>query len=196
KKYTVIHFAKPRVLKKHGKKRPHIDGLRKDCVTSKLEILGVTLQSNLKWKTHVDNVRKKVCGITRAFRKVASSTHGVRQNFKQRLYLSTARTVLNYACAAWYCPRAPALPESYLDALKTQQNTFFRIILGGLLHNRRSVLRKESYIETLAVHLDQTSLLTRARLLATEVWDTIVNARNAIKAAYCRPEHQSKIPNQ
>jgi hypothetical protein len=190
KKYTVMHFAGSKTLKRDGEKVPRIEGVTKKSVTTELNILGVTLQSNLKWKAHVDNVCKKVSGIANAFRKTTSSAYGVRQNFKRRLYVSTARSVLTYACAAWHCPRGLTsnrerheVPKSYLGNFEVQQNKFLRLILGALRHTRCQVLRKESFVETLAIYLDCTSLSTRARLLGTDVWTTIVNARNSVQAA-------------
>ena len=62
--------------------------------------LGVTIQSNLKWKSHVLNVSVKAnCILSLLRRNLRSAPKAIRE----LSYISLVRPVLEYACPVW-CP--------------------------------------------------------------------------------------------
>ena len=84
-------------------------------VTSTHPYLGITFSSDLKWKTHINNVTKSskmVIGVIR--RNFKACTPDV----KSRLYLSLVQPKLEYGTAAWY----PSTQKEKLQLDKVQRS--------------------------------------------------------------------------
>ena len=64
------------------------------------QILGVTLQSNMKWNIHVDNVIKKASIRLYMLRLLKRSNAKI--EILMTIYITTITPVLKYACQAWH----------------------------------------------------------------------------------------------
>ena len=69
-------------------------------VVNESKYLGVTIQSNLKWKSHVLNVSTKANRILSLLRRNLRSTPKV---IRELSYFSLVRPILEYAYSVW-CP--------------------------------------------------------------------------------------------
>lgn len=101
-----INFSKTVSMTITLKRKPllytyHIGNRNLESITS-VKYLGITINSNLKWDTHIDNICnkafKKLCFLRRKLKKSPSSV-------KLQAYLSLVRPVLEYASIVWdpYC---------------------------------------------------------------------------------------------
>ncbi|KAF2105417.1 hypothetical protein BDV96DRAFT_592502 [Lophiotrema nucula] len=71
--------------------------------------------------------------------------------------------------------------ESLLKGLEPRQNDFLRLAMGALQGTPIEELQKETNIEALDVFMRRICLTTRAKLVGTEVWDTIQEAKAKIE---------------
>lgn len=63
--------------------------------------LGVTVDSKLTWKPHIDNVLQKLAGITKSLRGVARQGWGVKLHIMRLLYNAIFVPVLMYGAVVW-----------------------------------------------------------------------------------------------
>ena len=87
------------------------------------KVLGLTIQSNLKWNEHINSVVSKASKrlyIIRALRR-----NGVPVEDLIEIYFALIRSVLEYCCVVWH----NALPAYLAEQLERVQKRAFRIIL-------------------------------------------------------------------
>ena len=99
----------------------YIDGGPIQIVES-VKVLGVTLQNDLKWASHVDNIIKKAAKrlyILRVLKRNGLDVDGLKTIFKTLI-----RSVLQYSCPVWHF----SLPAYLSDRIEKIQRRAFRII--------------------------------------------------------------------
>ena len=82
---NIIHYP----YKLHGGQLEHV---------TKAKYLGVTVQSNLKWDSHISNICNKAnstLGFLKRNLKISSTT------LKQQAYTTLVRPSIEYACSVW-----------------------------------------------------------------------------------------------
>ena len=68
------------------------------------KLLGVYLDTKLKWTTHHNHVLKRAIRWTALFRRMNRSTKGLSQKYARQLYLAVAIPRITYAADVWYIP--------------------------------------------------------------------------------------------
>jgi hypothetical protein len=101
-----------------------IDGHALEVVRSH-KVLGLVIQNDLKWNTHIESVVSKASKrlyIIRILRR-----GGVPVEDLLSIYFALIRSVLEYCCVVWH----HALPLYLADVLERMQKRALRIILPG-----------------------------------------------------------------
>ena len=98
------------------------------------KMLGVTISNNLTWSKHVDNIVSKAG--KRVYMLYQLKRAGISQNDLVKMYVSTIRPVLEYACPVW----STSLPTYLSDAIEMIQKRVLRSVHPGLHYDDILVL--------------------------------------------------------
>ena len=90
------------------------------------KVLGVVIQANLKWNSHISNIVKKA--NKRLFLLRLCKRAGVKTCDLIEIYTSLVRSLLEYCCVVWH----PALPNYLHDDLERVQKRALVIIFPGV----------------------------------------------------------------
>ena len=99
----------------------YIDGAPIQTVES-VKVLGVTLQNDLKWESHVDNITKKAAKRLYILRVL--KRNGLPVDDLKTIFKTLIRSVLQYSCPVWHS----SLPAYLSDRIEKIQRRAFRII--------------------------------------------------------------------
>ena len=89
-----------------------------------VKILGILLDDDLRWNSHVDYLTKKGASLLHSFSHL--KIFGTQTEVLKSVYCSYVRPSLEYACPAWH----PGLTKDQTDRLETIQKKAVKIILG------------------------------------------------------------------
>ena len=116
-------------------------------IVQSAKLVGVHIQNDLKWNTHIDSIVKK--SHTRIHFLVQLRRANVPKKDMIKFYLCIIRPVLEYACPAW----STSLPHYLSEKLESVQKRSMAIIFPGIayeaalekaklitLHERRMIL--------------------------------------------------------
>ena len=98
-----------------------IDNVPLDCVKS-TKLLGISIQSNLKWDLHVGTICRK------ASKRLYALRCGVLPRDLCSVFCCFIRPVVEYACPVWHS----SLSNALFDELKQIQKRATKIMLPGL----------------------------------------------------------------
>ena len=136
-----------------------INGTELDSVLSH-KVLGLTLQSDLRWNVHIESIISKACKRLYILRVLRRS--GVSVTDLTTVYVTLIRSLLEYGCLVWHS----SLPACLSDKLEYIQKRALRIILP-----------KSAY--TLALEtLNLSSLFSRREGLCNKGFSSFVNFEN------------------
>ena len=99
----------------------HIDSAPIPIVES-AKVLGVSLQNNLKWKSHVDNITKKAA--KRLYILCVLKRNGLHDDNLKTIFMTLIRSVLQYGCPVWHS----SLPAYLSNKIENIQRRAFRNI--------------------------------------------------------------------
>ena len=95
------------------------------CITAHIKVLGVIIQSDLKWDKNVDSIVKHAkteIHVLRVFR-----SYGLPHSDPITLYKSFIRPLMEYAAPAWN----GALTQHQVTRFERAQKRALRVILGA-----------------------------------------------------------------
>lgn len=105
--------------------------------SNNVKYLGVTLDSRLKFVTHVKEIKKKATRIRGMLYPIIGRKSPIPTKTKINIYCMYVRSVLTYAGPAW----APAISKSNWKSLEAVQNIALRTILATPLYvNNKTLL--------------------------------------------------------
>ncbi|XP_071947377.1 uncharacterized protein [Antedon mediterranea] len=103
-----------------------------------LKLLGVTIQDNLKWDTHIGEIVSKankamhIVSVLKRF--------GAPEDQLIKIYKSFIRPIIEYACPTWHS----SLTSELSFDLESVQKRFLRILLGRRYYSYTAALKKFS----------------------------------------------------
>ena len=103
-------------------------------VVEEMKLLGIVIQSNLKWKSNTSNLTKK--GWRRMWLLRNLNKLGGSEEQLLKVYIEQIRSVLEMACPVWH----PGLTEIETRNIERLQKTAFAIIRGQDHTNYRDAL--------------------------------------------------------
>lgn len=119
---------------------------------TKAKLLGVTIDSKLNFKSHIDNVIRKTNGAMQALSPILQG-RTLSEKLKCRLYKAYIRPIISYGCPAWYT----RISNTNLLRLQRIQNKCLRRALSvrireistNELHERASCSRIGTFLRTI-----------------------------------------------
>lgn len=173
-KYHVMHCKRPRsqvprIPEDDWKLLPNIEGLNREkepC--QQLKLLGVIVDCALNWQAHISHIKGKVSQRLGYLTKVSDSTWGPDLDTMLRLYSTTVRPIITYACPAWFIfdpNNKPhwALAKTQIEKLEKLQQRCLRQLSDALSCTTGPVLEKEFHIESMENLLDRLASNHRAK---------------------------------
>ena len=149
------------------------------------KFLGVHLDRSLAFQKHVEYTTKKVEQRCRVLACLASKEWGWRKKHLRQVYITTQRTVLDYAASAWQ----PWLSNTSMNKLETAQNAALRLVTGQYRSTPVEALRKEAGVESYKVH--SKKILTTASEKADRLDSN--HPKYLAKNPPSPPTHRSKV---
>ncbi|EDN04750.1 predicted protein [Histoplasma mississippiense (nom. inval.)] len=150
-----------------------------------MRVLGVWLDSRLRWKGHLDAVAGKMKTQVRALSQTTQSTWGLPLRQARMVYNMVIRPALTFGAIAWHQPQGqggtgPAKSGLALK-LTTVQNSCLRIVAGAYKRTPTSTLEAETHTVPLDIHLDGLVAKAVNRMKASGMAQQIENACAAIR---------------
>jgi len=136
-------------------------------VVDEYKFLGVLIDKNLRFKKHADKTRKKGRKRINILRCMSGKAWGQTLETQRKLYLTYARSTIEYASPAWY----NMLSETEKRKMEVEQNIALRSI-GGLGKTCPvDFLRLETEIEPLRTRMKKNDMITAERYKRLEADD-------------------------
>ena len=90
------------------------------------KVLGLTVQNDLRWNTHIDNITKKASKRLHIIRVLRNA--GVPPQDLVKIYIALIRSILEYCCPVW----STCIPSYLSDKIEKLQKRALRILFPDL----------------------------------------------------------------
>ena len=136
------------------------------AATSHVRVLGVQVDSKLKWGPHLAKIEQKYAAQSPAIDRISASTWGASFKSAKLIYSSVVRPSITYGASIWYTPQGVASSRKHVDRkLETLQNKSLRRVLGAYRAVGSRILEKEAGIPPISIVLAaQVANATKRRL--------------------------------
>ena len=191
-KYELIHFHRgKREACKHATLR-----LGEIVVkpSDSARILGVQIDSALKWSDHIKKIKVKAESAIRSLTRLSTSTWGASMNRARMIYKQVVLPGLIYGSQVWYQPdtirKGPSRMEKLLQGIERR---CLRIITGAYRATPVEMLHQEAKVLPLKLALDRITMRNAEKRQKGPVEDVIKYACSEIeKRAPPRPSLKGK----
>jgi len=141
--------------------------------------LGVTLDTALNWKHHIQNITTKISKSIGALTSLAGSTWGARVTELRRIYQAVVIPQMMYGCSAWSVAqeRGEGYTKQTANSLKRLQAKAARILGGAYKTTSGAALDIELHLLPIEQQIWKTSAETVSRILSTEKMPTLAGFR-------------------
>lgn len=131
--------------------------------------LGVTMDSKLKWQTHIESIQRKVTRTVSALASLGNSKWGVKLQQMRKLYEGVTIPQMMYACSVWSYARSNGTPytQAALRVLQGLQARAARVISGAFRATSYAALDIETQLLLVAQRIERCSKETLSRMLTT-----------------------------
>lgn len=179
-KYQLIHFT-PRLKKFNLQATIRIPGFQ-GGPSPVVRILGVHLDSRLKWGPHIRQTATKAMAQMSAITRLTQSTWGASFAKARQIYAAVVRPVLAYGCEVWYDPEDKRVGRNKLTyPLQTIQNKCLRTVTGAYKTTNVQILEHEASIPPLDLHLERLAVTHALRTTDTDGSRTITQACDVVE---------------
>ena len=152
-KYEVIHLTRTR-NRFNLKATPILDRLRINT-KDHIRVLGVQVDSKLKWRPHLAYVKEKAASLLLATGRITASTWGTGFNKAKLLYDTVVTPAILYGASVWYSPQGTTYATKNIDRqLETIQNGHLRKVTGAYKAASGRLLEKESDTPPITTRLE------------------------------------------
>ena len=145
-----------------------------------IRILGLQIDSKLKWGAHTRKIQEKMTKQSRALTKISTSTWGATFLKARQVYTAVVRPAMTYGSTIWHMPKEIQKSNVISNKLAVIQNKCLRNIAGAFKATPIAVLKAETFIASIDIHFDQLQAQTRQRLCQNGQKSFITNACNKI----------------
>ena len=179
-KYELTHFSKART-KFNLQASARFQGIDKQPDT-KVRVLGVWLDSKLRWTEHAAQVELKADRQAGALTRITASTWGSALVRGRQIYSSIVRSLLSYGAPAWHSPKGDKKKaRKVLEKVQKTQNKCLRTVLGAFKATPIASLETEAFVPPIDLYLDERIAAFQRRLQASPSYDTIQKACKTIQ---------------
>ena len=146
-------------------------------------MLGLQLDSELRWKSQVQAIDAKMKTQVFALARTTASTWGITLRMARQVYLTIVRSALSYGASLWHTPsESPtSRPRGPVVGLRAHQNSCLRTVLGAFKATPIRQLETEAYIPPFDLWLNGRVAYFQARLELTGIGQQIKDACTIIK---------------
>ena len=156
-----------------------LDGTEKQP-SPDVRVLGVWLDTKLRWSAHFREVQRKANAQTGALTRISASTWGASFSRARQVYAAVVRPALAYGAGVWHTPGTDAA-KGLAAKLQPIQNKCLRVVAGAYKATPVRALETETYIPPLDLYLDGRLAAFRDRLASSRVGQSIKEACKAIQ---------------
>ena len=158
-KYQLIHFTRRRrdpngdlasTVRFNGQEVP---------METTIRVLGVQVDSKLRWKEHVQQVVQKGNMAFEALSRITASTWGPSMKRSRLLYMAVVRPAILYGSQVWGMRDNGTPPAaSLIRPLKCLQNRCLRKVMGAYKRTPTAALERESNILPVDLHMEHKAM--------------------------------------
>lgn len=163
-----------------------------------IRVLGLQIDTQLKWGPHVKKVLQKMTQQTLALTALSTSTWGASLLHARRIYNAVVKPAMTYASAIWHLPNELRGTKSNTAKLSPIQNRCLRAIAGAYKATPIPVLEAETYSSPLPLLLDSIQMDARRRLTVTGMRQLIhkscLRIVEKLNSQRGRPRHATATP--
>jgi hypothetical protein len=143
-------------------------------------ILGVFLDTKLRWKEHLTKIQEKMATRINALRRLTGSTWGFPLIQARQVYNSIIRPAMTYGALAWHQPTADSrrLTGGITPKLGIIQNKCLRIIAGAFRATPTRSLETLTFTPPLDLYLSARIVAYRKKTRETGIEQLILEACN------------------
>ena len=182
-KYELIHFSRTK-KKFNMSAEVRLEGQSVGPKTD-IRILGVRLDSALRWQAHMRSVEAKAVHMVNALRTITGSTWGCSLEAGKQVYETAVRPAITYAASVWHTPEGVKGHRKGISAkLQKIQGKCLRTIAGAYKATSTEALEVETFTLPLDLHTEKLAARTVVRIRTTK-------AATGIKAACDRIRRQT-----
>jgi hypothetical protein len=127
-----------------------------------VRVLGVWLDTKLRWTAHLRELRKKVAGQAQAITRITASTWGASFSKARQVYTAVVRPTIAFAAPIWHISKAK--PAGIAAKMQKTQNKCLRAALGAFKATPIRRLETEAHVPPLDIHLDGLAARFHQRL--------------------------------
>ncbi|XP_039758880.1 uncharacterized protein LOC120632909 [Pararge aegeria] len=153
-------------------------------LSNEVKYLGVTLDSKLSWKRHIEDKTNKATIILHQCKRMLGKTWGLKPKIMNWLYLAVVRSTLAYAALIWW-PRTELITTQ--QELQKFQRQACLAITGGMSTTPTTALETILGIPPLHLYIKKEATLAALRLRTSGLWKNTNTAHTKIlEEAYKR----------
>jgi len=184
KKFHLIHFT--RTLKRVNLEASLNLGEHTVEPETDIRILGVQLDTTLRWQPHLRAVEAQVTHHVNALKAITGSTWGAPMETARKAYCTTVRPAIIFGCNAWYTPAGTkGYRKGIAVKLQSIQGKCLRAIAGAYKATSTEALEIETYIPPLDLFTEESVARTSTRLRT-------LRTRFTTQTAVERIQHQTR----
>jgi hypothetical protein len=176
-KYELIHLTRSRT-KFNLEASAHFGGTEKQP-TAEVRVLGVWLDTKLRWTAHARKAVQKGTIQTGALTRISASTWGATFVRSRLIYSSVVRPQLAYGASSWHSPTV-SKAKGVTAKLQLIQNKCLRTVAGAYRATPIAMLETETYTPPLDLYLDSRVAAFQTQLQESLVYQQIQKACQVI----------------
>ena len=147
-----------------------------------IRVLGVQLDSKLRWQPHMKLLQAKLMTRTAAVQSITGSTWGMTMHAARRVYVSVSRPAITHGALVWYTPWGlRGHRKGDVTKLKSIQGQFLRAATGAYRATPTEALEVETNVMPLDIHIEKLLAKATIRLHARSNYEVVSSATRRIK---------------
>lgn len=158
-KTGLIHFTQSKTAKQD---RPHLAFQGRDILPNEdIKLLGVTLDSKMKFRQHISRVTAKATKQCLAIKRL----RGIRPKQVRQLYIATVTPIMDYCASAWFGPQKWGT-GSLLQEMDKVQRLGAQAVVLAFRSTAAQVAQVEAGLPTTVIRLERKVANHLARILS------------------------------
>ena len=162
-KYELLHLI--RTPKRFNMKASIKIGTKEVHPAQDIRILGVRVDSALKWKAQLRTVETHAIRMLSALQSITGSTMGYGTCASRLIYISMIRPAMLYGASAWYTPEGAR--KGVANKLKSLQGKYLRTVAGAYRATSTEALEIETHTQPIDIALEGRVARTMLRIGAS-----------------------------